>query len=74
MERLRVWEKVDAVMASSCRQPQAPVILNRVNSFAGCASCARECFATCESKMPDRERGKHRPSVEQRCASKVARN
>lgn len=38
MEKLRVWEKVDAVMASSCRQPQAPVILNRANSFTGCAS------------------------------------
>lgn len=40
MEGLRVWEKVDAVMASSCRQPQAPVILNRANSFAGCAQRA----------------------------------
>ncbi|KYM99587.1 hypothetical protein ALC62_09646 [Cyphomyrmex costatus] len=27
-------------MASSCRQPQAPVILNRANSFAGCAPYA----------------------------------
>lgn len=35
----RVWEKVDAVMASSCRQPQASVILNRANSLAGCAPC-----------------------------------
>jgi len=39
-ERLRVWEKVDAVMASSCRQPQASVILNRANSFTGYAPCA----------------------------------
>ncbi|EZA53964.1 hypothetical protein X777_05807 [Ooceraea biroi] len=53
MERLRVWEKVDAVMASSCRQPQAPVILNRANSFAGCTP--RESALPRESKMLGRD-------------------